>query len=1036
MAHHRLFVEFNTKRHGRAKMGGNPFAGPETGAVNMRSPSESMNWGRNMARLSTLCSISGIALMLAICQPAYAQTAPQDATAEAEDASPPHADEQAQTSGEIVVTGSRIARRDYSADSPIVTLGESALQAQGPTQLEVLFNAVPQFAAIQAATSVAGDKGGRAGANLRGLGIARTLVLLDGRRLQPSDPLGSVDLNTISPGLLSGVEVITGGASAVYGSDAIAGVVNLKLDKRFSGLSIDAQYGITQHGDGDAFDVTGKAGGSFADGRGHALVALSYIKRVGVRGASRNFFYNVSPNIAGILPGGVVTAEAANLPSQAALNSVFVGKYGGTSNPVRNQPIGVNRDGTLFTSTAPISNLRYAPHDPYLIDANSRVGFPQGPSLYLQSPLERVSAFARADYELVDGVTIYGQIMHTGYTTEWRRDSNTATSATAVALIPVTNPFIPADLKTILASRPNPNAPINFSFGTGGVGPAVNYDRYQVTQYLVGVSGKAWGDWTWDIYGSSGTTDLHEKQAGYIDRAAWSQLVNAADGGASVCSGGYNPFSPDPLINDPNKRKCYEFLTRTLQSSSTFSQKVVEATAQGGIMRLPAGDLRFAGGASYRKNAYSYTPDAQRTYQTVFPDAQTGPTSGESQVYEVFGELLIPVLKNAPLIKSLDLDVAFRRSDYKLTGSVNTYKASIDWAVFDSLRLRGGYQRAIRAPGLGELYAPSERTLPSIASAAQGGGDPCDVTGRRRTSSSGAQVRALCLALGVPASVIDIFRFSGTAVPAATAGNTGLRPEVADTYTVGAVWHPNFGTSLFENFSASVDYYKIGVRDAIGVISTPISLVRCFNSDGASNPSYDASNYFCRLGTRNPVTGQLELILQPTLNLAAYKTSGIDMEVDWRTDLGSAGKVTVNLIASWLKDFSIQNLSGEAFVDYSGTIGNGQIDRFTISYPKWKVSGSLNWALGPASLLLQGRYYSSMDHYQNIGVANPTLPGVTSRAYFDLSTRWKFGESLELRAGVVNLFDKQPPTWIGTVGDAALYDSLGRRFFIGFSKHF
>jgi iron complex outermembrane recepter protein len=943
--------------------------------------------------------------------------------------------------GEVVVTGSRIARQDYVADSPVVTLSAAAVQALGPASLEQTFNQLPQFASLQGTTTASPAKQGRSSANLRGLGPTRTLVLMEGRRLQPSDAQGTIDLNTISPALIGGVEIITGGASAVYGSDAIAGVVNLKLRSNFEGLILDAQFGETHRADGESLEISAAFGGAFADDRGHMMLSLAYFDREGIFGRSRDFF--AATGIAGVLRGGVVLAEASNLPSQAALNGLFVGRYGATANPVRNQAIGVNRDNTLFTSTSPILNLRYADHDPYIVDQGQRVGFPLAETYYLQSPLERYAVFAKVDYELTDSITAYALVNLTDYKSEWTRNGDTATSATALAAIPLTNPFIPADLRTILASRPNPNAPINFQFNTGGVAPRVNYQSYEVRQYTLGLKGQAPGDWTWDLYGSYGKTQLSEVQDGYIDRAAWATLVSAPDGGASVCTGGYNPFNPDPLILNPAKRGCYAFLNRTLKENTTFEQQVVEATAQGALFSLPAGTLRAAAGASYRRNAYDFNPDTARTFRTVYPDQTTGPTGGSLDVYELFGELLIPALKDLPLVRELNFDLAYRFSDYSTVGAVHTYKASVDWSLNDTLRLRGGYQRAIRAPNLSELYAPPERSLPQIGSVAGGAGDFCDVTSRLRTGATAGQVRALCLAQGVPASVIDLFRFSGSAVSAVTAGNTDLREETADTYTAGVVWRPKFEHPLVSNLSASIDYYSIEVKDAIGQITTAVSFQRCFNADGVSNPGYSASNYFCALIQRNAATGAVEQAVQPTLNLAAYEVSGVDLQIDHRVGLEYLGlserwgSVTANVVVSHLRSFKIRNLEGQPFVDYAGTIGNTQVDANSLSFPEWKVFATLGWEVGPASMLLRARFYDKMDNFQNVGVANGALPGVKSRQYFDLSGRFKLGETTEFRAGVNNLFDTTPPAYVvGAVPDPALYDILGRRYYVGVNKRF
>ncbi|PZQ54444.1 MAG: TonB-dependent receptor, partial [Phenylobacterium zucineum] len=781
---------------------------------------------------------------------------------------------------EVVVTGSRIARTDYVAESPIVTLGAAAVEARGPQTLESTFNQMPQFAASNANSGSSPARQGRNNANLRGLGIQRTLVLLDGRRTQPSDALGAIDLNTIPPALIENVEVITGGASAVYGSDAIAGVVNFKLRRNFEGVELDAQYGVTDRNDAEAISVSAILGGKFAEGRGEMVGALTYYDRNPTFRASRPFFER--SGIASALQGGAIVSNASNLPTQAALNSVFQTRYGSATAPARNASFGVNADGTLFTTAAPIINLRYPEGEPYITFEN-RVSFPLGNTLPLQTPLERYTAFLRGSYEITPDVEAYMQFNYMTYDSAYSRPGWSAGSTAPLALIPVTNPFIPADLRPILASRPNPTAPVNFTFSTSRIGRTSYQFDYDLMETLVGLKGKVPGrDWTWDIYGSYGETDASETTSGWVNVQAWNTLINAADGGASICPGGFNPFLAQSLETAPGQQACFDYLNRTLHEDTKLTQQIVEGSLQGGLFDLPAGRVRFAVGASYRRSTYDYAPPDARVRGEVWPVQATGPSDGSYNVKEVFAELYLPLLRDLTLIDELNVDVAYRRSDYNLVGAVDTYKASVDWAVVQGVRFRGGYQRAIRAPSLGELFAPPERSSAALGSTASGAGDPCDVGGRLRNASlnpNAAQVRNLCVAQGVAGSIIDIYRFAGSSVSGVASGNLDLKEETADTWTAGVVWQSRFEHPLLRRLSASLDWYDIKVKDAVGVITASVGLTRCFNGDGQSNPTYDPTNYFCQLTTRNS-NGGIETQLQPTLNLAAYEVSGLDFQAD------------------------------------------------------------------------------------------------------------------------------------------------------------
>jgi len=949
-------------------------------------------------------------------------------------AAPPPATEAAASVEEIVVTGSRIARQDYTAQSPIVTVGKDVLQAQGPTSIENTLNQLPQFAATSGSTSASQAGGGRANANLRGLGTARTLVLLDGRRLQPSDPLGAIDLNTLAPSLIDSVEVITGGASAIYGSDAIAGVVNFKLKHNFEGLQIDAQYGETERGDGETADLSATVGGAFADDKGHAMLSASYMDRQRVNRNSRAFFKD--GGITSVLPSGLIYADAANLPTQAAINGVFA-KYGVTTNVPRNATYSQNLDGTLFTISSPILNYRFPADGPYTITSNGQVAVPLGEAAPLQQPLKRQTLFGQVNYQLSDAVEAYGQFNYAHYVSN-QSGYGRNQAITRDVYLPVTNPFLPADLKAIAASRPNPTAPLLFYFNTGRYSPDIAQQTYNVGQALGGLKGRFDAiDGTWDVFASYGRTEQNALLGGYIDRASFLSLVNAVDGGKSLCEGGLDPLA----LTAPSK-SCLTYLLREMHETTTLRQTNAEANVQGRVLALPAGDLRFAAGLSYRKNSYAYSPDAARLTGTVLTTGLSRSTEGETNSKEAFLELAVPLLKDLPFIRKLDLDLAYRYSDYDTVGGVHTYKASGAWEINDAVSLRGGYQHAIRAPSVGELFRPSEQSATTVGRISAGLGDPCDIASAYRTGPNAVQVRALCIANGIPLSVIDAHKFAGTSVQSDVAGNPDLKEESSDTYTAGLVWRSTFQQPLLRRLSASVDYYDIKLTDAIGLITGDVIAQRCFNGQGNANPTYDPANYYCKLIHRGS-SGGFSSITTPLLNLAGYRTSGVDLQVDWGADLAAfgaserAGSVSLNVLISHMDKYEIQTLAGAAYVNYAGTIGNAQISADAISHPKWKAITSLGYHVGPIDLSLRWRWVEAMGNAANVGSATATARGVKAMDYFDLTGRYQVNSTVELRAGALNLADRQPPAWTGeSATDTALYDMLGRRYFLGVNFKF
>lgn len=966
---------------------------------------------------------SGAALSAA---PAAAQQAPSGGEGEAE------------SLAEVVVTGSRIARRDFASNSPIVTIDQSAIAAQGSPTLETSLNQLPQLAFSASSNTNTVARGGQANLNLRGLGPQRGLVLIDGRRVQPSSPDGSIDLNTIPSFLVDNVEIITGGASAVYGSDAVAGVVNLKLRKHVNGLELNAQYGVTGRGDGETRDVGLLLGGDFADEKGSAFLALSYADRDRALFKDRSFlrFQNLVP----ALTTSTIGVVASNLPSQAAVNAVF-GRYGVPAGRVsRNSQFLVNTDGSLFVSAGP-TNYK-GPLDAPLTVSNGTLFTSVSEVSSVQTPLTRYNLVGRVSYELAPDVEVFVEGLFTDYKTNtgglW---ANSGSTSGKPLFVPVTNPFISADLAQVLASRPNPTAPFTISAFIDDNVPRREVDDYNVYQLTVGASGKLPAiKASWNVYANAGKTDYLATQYGYPSSSAINTLLAAPDGGRSVCPGGFNPFGFAPI-----DQKCIDFIARVAKNRTTLTQRNVEVNLTGSLFELPAGDLQYAIGADYRSNRYSFSPDALIVAGDLANYLPVNGSKGFAEVYEVYGELLVPLLKDAPLARELNLNLGYRYSDYNTVGGVSTYRIEGDWQPIQGLRVRGGYSRAIRAPSVGELFAAAAQGQTALgAPGVIGSGDPCDVRGAYRSGPNAAQVRALCLAQGIPANLIDSFNNTNPRTPFSSQGNPDLEPETADTYSLGVVVRPGFDNPLFSRVSVSVDYYSIKLDDAIGLITNPVAAAQCFNP--AVNTGFSNSDYYCQLLQRDPTNGQLVQILNPQLNLASYETSGVDFQVDWSVrleDLGADpkwGTLSLGVVASYLATYKIQNLAGAPVNDYAGTIGNVQIDPFAAAHPTWKATTTLGWEVWDVKANLRWRYLDGMENANNVGTTG-TAKGVGEISYFDFDALWKVNADLDLRVGVVNLADKKPPTlnlsYIGLLAtDPFTYDLVGRRVFVGLKARF
>lgn len=964
-----------------------------------------------------------------------AQTSPNPQTP-APTAAPPAAASVA----EVVVTGSRISRRDYVSDSPIVTVGAAAVASSGAATLEGSLNQLPQVTTSASASANFVARGGQASVDLRGLGQQRTLVLVDGRRVQPSAPDGSADLNLIPSALIDSVEVITGGASAIYGSDAVAGVVNLKLKQHFKGAEIDTQYGVAGHGDGKTQNVTAVLGSDFADDKGNAYVALDYANRDIVRFTDRSYLQGqaLSTNV----QSSFVNVVSSNLPTQAAVNTVFA-KYGVAPGTVsRSALLSTNPDNTLFVGPGAV-NYRGPTTYPYKI-LNGSLFSLAGDDFYAQTPLTRYSLFGHADYKVSDDVTAYIDGFFTNYTVRTQGPPATAGSSSGKPLsVPINNPFIPADLATILASRSTPGA--NFTIIQAGYefGQRGERDEYNVYQLTTGLQGKLeFADISWNAYASFGRTQYLATELNFPSSDALNRLLQAPDGGASLCAGGFNPFGIHAL-----SPSCVAYADRNARNTTVLEQRVVELDTQGKLFDLPAGEVRFAAGADYRSNTYSFVPDALIQTGELANYLPVAPSSGSEDVSEVYGELLVPLVRDLPLAKEANLDLGYRYSDYNTVGGVSTYKADFDWKVVEAVRLRGGYARAIRAPSVGELFAASSQGQLALGTPGLiGNGDPCDIKGAYRAAGSAiaAQVRTLCLAQGIPANLVDSFTNQNVRTPFTTSGNNGLQPETSDTYSVGVVVRPPFESPLFSRISLSVDYYDIKLDHAIGIVTNTVATSQCF--DTTANAPLNNANYFCQLITRDPTSGQITTIKNPELNLGGYETSGIDFEGDWSIPFEAVGlkaglgTVTLSTVANRLEEFKIQTLAGGRTLDYVGTIGNTQIDQFADAHPRWKATSAVAWSVGPVQTSLRWRYIGSMANAINVGTGG-TAHGVPSVSYFDLDAAWEVRPGLQLRGGVVNLGDKRPPTLNDSiVGNAATdlytYDIVGRRFYVALKARF
>lgn len=936
---------------------------------------------------------------------------------------------------DIVVTGSRIARRDYVAQSPIVTTSRAAIENTGTPTVDAALLQLPQFQPGSGGFTNQSGGGlgvGQATLNLRGLQPVRTLVLLDGRRLQPGNAQNVIDTNILPSSAIANVEVITGGASATYGSDAIAGVVNFKLRNRFEGIELNSQLGISELGDAANHQVSFIAGHRFAEGKGSVMLAGEYADRDAVGYRSRDFS-SPSGSLATALPNGYYTPAGTNLPTQAALNTVF-GGYGFAAGSVaRTANLGVNNDTSLFRSALPATNFKPT-GDPCVTSTASQFGYDGFCTNNLQSALNRYSFLARGDYEVASDVNLFVQGIYARSEASGQGSHPTVQPFGASGLnIAVTNPFIPADLRAVLASRPNPNADFTYVKRFTDNGPRSFTSDTDTFQILVGSNGKIPGtDWTYELYGTHGETSATDRSLnGSISISALQRLLRATDGGASLCAGGYNIFGANPI-----SASCAAYVRRDTETRTKIKQDEVAGNVSGTLFNLPAGEVKVAFSANARRNTYTVDPDAALQAGDIAAVVAVQPTRGKTTVGEGAVELLIPILKDLPLIQALNFTPGYRFSHYEPGGDISTYKLNFDWRLGAPLLLRGGYQRAVRAPNIGELFLAPSAVQVNIG-LPPASGDPCDIRSVYRTSASASAVRGLCVGQGVPTTIVDSFSQVNGGIQALTQGNRDLAPEKANTYTIGGVFQPTFLGGAFRRMTLSVDYYNIRISDVIASLDVPTSIAKCFNADG-SNATYDPTNFFCTNITRNTANGQIVTSRSTLLNIGGYRTDGIDAQFDWALDtndlgLGDSGTLNLNLTVNWLNRFEISSRPGAPFQDYAGAIGPSTTPGAIQSFAKWKVSGSATYDISALQIGLRWRHFGSFDDISTVTNAASTVAGTRAADYFDLVGRVRVSPDFEFRGGVTNLTNKQPQVVGGVAGitNLGIYDPIGRAFFIG-----
>ncbi len=1010
-------------------------------------------------QLRTLLLCSAVMLGSAAA-PAMAQDVVSDAPAAEED-------------GEVVITGSRIRSPNLESVSPVTTVSSEEFAVRGTVRTEDLVNQLPQVFAAQGAAN-SNEATGTAQVDLRGLSPSRTLVLINGRRLPYGSPKNiPSDLNQVPTPLIQSVEVLTGGASAVYGSDAIAGVVNFKLMDNFSGLRLSGSVAGFQHTNdrdelrdlldrnnanvpgaylkpdktvwnGFTTELSAVAGGNIDEGRGNVTAYVTYRKVNPILQAD----YDYSACALGATGTGGSDFSCSGSATNAPANFTNAGRIPGLPTSFR------ATNGTFVPGS---QTYNFAPYN------------------YYQRPDERYALGAMAHYEVNENFIPYieASFMEDRSVAQIAPGTNSAgitVGAGSISGINCDNPFLSAQQASYLCTSRGLSTGSIYDAAGNYVGPQsvaqgvlvarrnveggnrqddIQHQSYRI---VLGARGDIAGPFKYDVYGIYSKVSYRSRFSGDANRQRTANAFNAVRNSAGQIVCAINADA-NPNNNDANCAPLDYFGAQASADAVSYVAEEKSITGDTNLVNVVAaidGNLgawgitspfanngvAIAFGYEFRKNSVDYRPD--EVYQAAASPEL--PINGSVAVKEFFGELIVPLVEQVPFIQSLSFEGAYRYSDYDSGFKTDTYKLGLNWSPVRDFRLRGSYQRAVRAPNVIELFSSQQLFEVELTENANGSYDPC--SGATPTATA-----AQCARTGVTAAQYgNIVDNPAGQFNSLIGGNPDLDPETAKTLSLGAVFEPRFIPGL----TISADYFDIKVENLVGSVNPNLSISNCLaNGDP----------YFCSLIQRSPESGSLwqgenGFFRRFNVNTGSLQTKGVDVAVDYRmnlNDLGiDAGRLSFNLVGTYLDSYKTVPLPNSPQADvyeckglYAGLCGRPR--------PEWRHKFMTTWA--PAdrfSLTGTWRYVSSVQIAQTSD--QPALTGSFSgvnrelgaRSYFDLAAAFEVRKDLTFRAGVNNLLDKDPPlTTTAAIEDGGngntypqFYDAAGRYLFLSASVGF
>lgn len=998
------------------------------------------------------------------------------------------------TAGDVVVTGTLIRNPNLISSTPVSVVGQEEMNLRQTNTAEQVLRDLPG-AVPSIGSAVNNGNGGASFADLRGLGNFRNVVLIDGSRVAPSNLVGLVDLNNIPLALVQRVDALTGGAATTYGADAVSGVINFVTRRDFSGIEANVSNQITGRGDGKYFRGDLTVGANLDDGRGNVVLSVGYQKADPVYQGARRIGVNNYTSTSGGRGGSGTT-----VPGRFTLGSQ-----------------GYN---TIVPSTGALR--------PY---KGSTDGFNFNPYNVFQVPFERYNIYAAGHYNVTDNIEVYAR----GMFSKNKVETIIAPSGVFGQLltIPYSNPYLPTAARNqfcgangltqgqcdAAAAATDPNDPNFRTFTTTvgrrmtEVGPRQSEFVTQFFDYRAGVKIGVTDSMSLDLSGAYGESENRQTQSNYVlisrlRTAVYTTSATSCNLGASPTVLNPNPLLP-PLANagagtnagpgcvpvnifggagsiTPNQVPYLTAAAGTAQLTSLAQARALLSGDFGLTLPGASSPVGFALGAEYRRYRATQTADvlSQTPGELGGAGGATPNYSGGYEVKEVYGEINAPILNDKPFFKNLTLEAGIRYSSYKVFApnspsyNTTTYKAGGTWEPVDGFKVRGDYQRAVRAPNIAELFSPLNTGLTNLAV------DPCRGSNTAMQPGNAAynpNLVAVCLAQGAPASGITAIQnpTAGQA-NATTSGGTYLRPETSDSFTIGVVIQPR----MIPGLSITVDYYNIRVKNAISQPLPGDLITGCFGNNAGT--AANVNNPICQLFKRNPVTGGLDGdpattqgLLFPATNSGRILTDGIDLGINYRRDLGFA-KLSLSFMGNWTSRSKFQALTPGSVVPVGAAIGSGLALPTTDSrecvglysqncgspgsagpssaagslQPKFTWNQRTTLSFGNIDLSLLWRHIDKMEVEPGAlasvfsgTIASGALAGQTvnfgkipSYNYFDLSAKISVTENFDFTVTVMNMFDKDPPVVGGTIGSTSFnsgntfpstYDALGRRFAVG-----